>query len=103
MTSLALLLLFQRSPNYAQKVTFHISPSHSYLTLATPPPGSARAETSTRVKAREGYNSEGVSGLRALGVRDLPYRLSFLACSVQDTKPGVGLVSVADKVWGMSL
>ena len=52
--------------------------------------GGPRAETSTRVKARDGYNSEGVSGLRALGVRDLPYRLSFLCCAVQDTKPGVG-------------
>ncbi len=51
--------------------------------------GGPRAETSTRVKARDGYNSEGVSGLRALGVRDLPYRLCFLCCAVQDTKAGV--------------
>lgn len=42
-------------------------------------------ETATRVKAGDGYNSEGVSGLKALGVRDLNYRLCFLACSVQST------------------
>lgn len=46
-------------------------------------------ETSTRVRGREGYQSDGVSGLKALGVRDLNHRLSFLACSVQPTKPGV--------------
>ena len=51
--------------------------------------GSARVETSTRVKTGEGYSSEGVTGLRALGVRDLNYRLAFLACSVQPTKHGV--------------
>ena len=51
--------------------------------------GGARAETSTRVKAGEGYDAEGVRGLKALGVRDLTYRLAFLACSVQQTKPGV--------------
>ena len=37
----------------------------------------------------DGYNSEGVSGLKALGVRDLNYRLSFLACSVQSSEPEV--------------
>ncbi len=50
----------------------------------------ARAETSTRVRAGEGYDSEGVKGLKALGVRDLTYRLAFLACAVQQTQPGVG-------------
>ncbi len=49
----------------------------------------ARAETSTRVRAGEGYDSEGVRGLKALGVRDLTYRLAFLACAVQQTQPGV--------------
>ncbi|XP_025083837.1 zygotic DNA replication licensing factor mcm6-B-like [Pomacea canaliculata] len=42
----------------------------------------ARAETSTRVKGGEGQESEGVRGLKALGVRDLTYRLAFLACTV---------------------
>ena len=51
--------------------------------------GGARAETSTRIKAGEGYDAEGVRGLKALGVRDLTYRLAFLACSVQQTRPGV--------------
>ncbi len=50
----------------------------------------ARAETSTRGKGRDGYDAEGVRGLKALGVRDLTYRLSFLACSVAPTKPRFG-------------
>ena len=41
------------------------------------------------MKAGEGYDAEGVRGLKALGVRDLTYRLAFLACSVQQTRPGV--------------
>lgn len=53
--------------------------------------GSARVETSTKVKTGDGYSSEGVSGLKALGVRDLNYRLSFLACSVQSSKAGVSV------------
>ena len=52
--------------------------------------GTARAETSTRVKGGEGYDSDGVRGLKALGVRDLTYRISFLACSVASTKPRFG-------------
>ncbi|KAF0299152.1 Zygotic DNA replication licensing factor mcm6-A [Amphibalanus amphitrite] len=45
--------------------------------LATP---GARAETSAKVRADE---SEGVRGLKALGVRELNYRTAFLACTVQ--------------------
>ncbi|RKP27227.1 MCM2/3/5 family-domain-containing protein [Syncephalis pseudoplumigaleata] len=37
-------------------------------------------------RGREGYTSEGITGLKALGVRDLTYRLAFLACSVQSTE-----------------
>ncbi len=48
-----------------------------------------RAETSTRVRGGEGYDNDGVRGLKALGVRDLTYRLAFLACAVQQTQPGV--------------
>ena len=48
--------------------------------------GGARVETATRMKGREGYEMDGVSGLKALGVRDLTYRLAFLACSVTSTK-----------------
>ncbi|MPC30622.1 DNA replication licensing factor MCM6 [Portunus trituberculatus] len=37
-----------------------------------------------------GQDSEGVTGLKALGVRDLSYRLAFLACSVEPTNPKFG-------------
>ena len=33
----------------------------------------------------EGYESEGVRGLKALGVRDLTYKMAFLACTVTPT------------------
>lgn len=55
--------------------------------LATP---GVRAETSTRVGAAEGYEAEGVRGLKALGVRDLSYKLVFLACYVAATNPRFG-------------
>ena len=43
-----------------------------------------RAETSSRTQAPNatGSNQEGVSGLKSLGVRDLCYRMAFLACNV---------------------
>ncbi|XP_013418015.1 zygotic DNA replication licensing factor mcm6-B [Lingula anatina] len=41
----------------------------------------ARAETGSRVHGNKGFESEGVRGLKALGVRDLSYRLAFLACT----------------------
>ncbi|KAG8453222.1 hypothetical protein GDO86_000015, partial [Hymenochirus boettgeri] len=50
----------------------------------------ARAETSSRVSGVEGYEAEGVRGLRALGVRDLSYKLVFLACHVAPTNPRFG-------------
>ncbi|XP_075685344.1 DNA replication licensing factor MCM6 isoform X1 [Rhinoderma darwinii] len=55
--------------------------------LSTP---GVRAETSSRVGGVEGYEAEGVRGLRALGVRDLSYRLVFLACYVAPTNPRFG-------------
>ncbi|XP_053326804.1 DNA replication licensing factor MCM6 [Spea bombifrons] len=55
--------------------------------LATP---GVRAETSSRVAGGEGYEAEGVRGLRALGVRDLTYKLVFLACYVSPTNPRFG-------------
>ncbi|XP_044159199.1 DNA replication licensing factor MCM6 [Bufo gargarizans] len=55
--------------------------------LATP---GVRGETSSRVGGTEGYEAEGVRGLRALGVRDLSYRLVFLACYVAPTNPRFG-------------
>ncbi|XP_070536303.1 zygotic DNA replication licensing factor mcm6-like [Ptychodera flava] len=52
-------------------------------------PGS-RAETSAKVRGNEGYETEGMRGLKALGVRDLNYRLAFLACNVEPTNPKFG-------------
>ena len=48
----------------------------------------ARAESSAR-KTAEGSETEGVRGLKNLGVRDLNYRLAFLACSVLQSNPMV--------------
>jgi len=50
----------------------------------------ARAETSARLKGAEGYEQEGVSGLKALGVRDLGYKVAFLACNVLQNQNKVG-------------
>ena len=47
----------------------------------------ARAESSARHKGEE---SEGVTGLKSLGVRDLHHKMSFLACSVQSTNNKLG-------------
>lgn len=47
----------------------------------------ARAESGARHKGDE---AEGVRGLKSLGVRDLHYRLAFLACSVRSTKQSLG-------------
>ncbi|XP_072274210.1 DNA replication licensing factor MCM6 isoform X1 [Pyxicephalus adspersus] len=55
--------------------------------LATP---GVRAETNSRVAGAEGYETEGVRGLKALGVRDLSYKLVFLACYVAPTNPRFG-------------
>jgi DNA replication licensing factor MCM6 len=34
-------------------------------------------------RSRDGYSAEGVTGLKSLGVRDLTYKLVFLASTVQ--------------------
>uniref|UniRef100_A0A3B5LLN7 DNA replication licensing factor MCM6 n=1 Tax=Xiphophorus couchianus TaxID=32473 RepID=A0A3B5LLN7_9TELE len=61
--------------------------------LSTP---GVRAETSTRVPGRpQGLESEGLRGLKALGVRELSYRLAFLACNVAPTNPRVRNTSLA--------
>ncbi|KAK6483037.1 zygotic DNA replication licensing factor mcm6-B-like [Huso huso] len=59
-------------------------------------PGS-RSETSSRVAGSEGYENEGVRGLRALGVRDLSYKLAFLACYVAPTNPRFGGKELRDE------
>ncbi|XP_018568170.1 DNA replication licensing factor Mcm6 [Anoplophora glabripennis] len=46
----------------------------------------------TQIASRHQHpdEAEGVRGLKALGVRDLHYRMAFLACSVQPTNPKFG-------------
>lgn len=53
----------------------------------------AKAQIGGRHKG--GDESDGVRGLKALGVRNLHYRMSFLACSVQPTNPRFGGVEFA--------
>lgn len=45
----------------------------------------AKAETSSRIVKNNINQTDGVSGLRSLGVRDLSYRLVFMASSVIST------------------
>ena len=45
----------------------------------------------------KGYSQEGVTGLKALGVRDLTYKLAFLAISVNSADNTVGNVNVRDE------
>ncbi len=47
------------------------------------------AETSSRTAGVQGYENEGLRGLKALGVRELSYKLAFLACHVAPTNPRV--------------
>ncbi|XP_070587514.1 DNA replication licensing factor MCM6 [Erythrolamprus reginae] len=62
--------------------------------LSTP---GVRAETGSRVTGKEGYESEGIRGLRALGVRELSYKLVFLACYVAPTNPRFGGKELRDE------
>ncbi|KAI9303311.1 MCM2/3/5 family-domain-containing protein [Cunninghamella echinulata] len=47
------------------------------------PGTSVEAQRDSNTRSKEGLANEGVTGLKALGVRDLTYKLSFLACMVQ--------------------
>ncbi|XP_017275800.1 DNA replication licensing factor MCM6 [Kryptolebias marmoratus] len=63
--------------------------------LSTP---GVRSETSTRVAGgSRGFESEGLRGLKALGVRELSYRLAFLACNVAPTNPRFGGKELRDE------
>ncbi|KAI0233957.1 MCM DNA helicase complex subunit mcm6 [Massospora cicadina] len=42
----------------------------------------ASSQRASGVRSREGFGGDGVAGLKALGARDLTYRLAFLACNV---------------------
>lgn len=52
----------------------------------------AKAEIGSRHK--RGDQGEGVTGLKSLGVRDLNYRIAFLACSVTQTSQRVSLLYI---------
>lgn len=63
--------------------------------LSTP---GVRAETSTRVAGGpQGFDADGLRGLKALGVRELSYRLAFLACNVAPTNPRFGGKELRDE------
>lgn len=63
--------------------------------LSTP---GIRAENSTRVPGGpQGFEAEGLRGLKALGVRELSYRLAFLACNVAPTNPRFGGKELRDE------
>ncbi|XP_037642653.1 DNA replication licensing factor MCM6 [Sebastes umbrosus] len=63
--------------------------------LSTP---GVRAETSTRVTGGpQGFDTDGLRGLKALGVRELSYRLAFLACNVAPTNPRFGGKELRDE------
>ncbi|KAI7809939.1 MCM6 minichromosome maintenance deficient 6 [Triplophysa rosa] len=65
--------------------TLIVVPDVSALALA-----GTRAETSSRVTGKEGFDADGIQGLKALGVRELSYRLAFLANYVAPTNPRFG-------------
>uniref|UniRef100_A0A8C2ZS48 DNA replication licensing factor MCM6 n=1 Tax=Cyclopterus lumpus TaxID=8103 RepID=A0A8C2ZS48_CYCLU len=63
--------------------------------LSTP---GVRAETSTRIAGGpQGFDADGLRGLKALGVRELSYRLAFLACNVAPTNPRFGGKELRDE------
>ncbi|XP_053569007.1 maternal DNA replication licensing factor mcm6 isoform X1 [Bombina bombina] len=59
--------------------------------------GDAQVESGSRNMGGEGFNAEGIQGLKALGVRDLSYRLAFLACYVGATNPRFGGKDLRDE------
>lgn len=68
--------------------TLIVIPDVSQITL----PGAARMESSARHQGREGQGGkeEGLSGLKSLGVRDLNYRLAFLAVGISQSNSRYG-------------
>ena len=47
-----------------------------------------RAELNNRARGKN-TEAEGLKGLKSLGVRDLNYKLAFLACSITSSNPTV--------------
>lgn len=76
-------LNLQAGDRYDFTGTLIVVPDVGAMTL----PG-AKTQFSSRHK--HGDEAEGVRGLKALGVRELHYRMAFLACSVQPTNPKFG-------------
>ncbi|XP_012536234.1 DNA replication licensing factor Mcm6 [Monomorium pharaonis] len=57
---------------------------------------SAKAEVGPRNRANE--QREGVTGLKALGVRELTYKMAFLACSVTNTSARFGGTDTMEEI-----
>ncbi|XP_073971809.1 minichromosome maintenance 6 [Rhodnius prolixus] len=76
--------LVQAGDRYDFTGTLIVIPDVGSLSL----PG-AKAESASHHKFGES-NNEGVRGLKALGVRDLNYKLAFMSCSVTPTSPRFG-------------
>lgn len=51
------------------------------------------AKTEIGPKNRNNEQREGVTGLKALGVRELTYKMAFLACSVTNTSARVSKIN----------
>lgn len=56
-----------------------------------------RVQMSSRGSQREGYSSEGVTGLKKLGVRDLPYKLAFLGATVLPADQAHGVINIREE------
>ncbi|KAF8764154.1 Zygotic DNA replication licensing factor like protein [Argiope bruennichi] len=69
--------------------TLIVVPDVSQLSI----PG-IRTESSARHKGREGFETEGVRGLKALGVRELSYKTAFLATTVIPSDVKVGALEI---------
>uniref|UniRef100_A0A183BV80 DNA replication licensing factor MCM6 n=1 Tax=Globodera pallida TaxID=36090 RepID=A0A183BV80_GLOPA len=52
--------------------------------LASP---GVRAQTKSHGRGRDNDRMDGLRGLKTLGVRDLTYKIAFLACSIQPSNP----------------
>ncbi|KJE89350.1 MCM complex subunit Mcm6 [Capsaspora owczarzaki ATCC 30864] len=67
--------------------TLVVVPDVSQLSSAG---GRVEASSRNNSRSKDGYTTDGVMGLKSLGVRDLTYKLSFLACMVTpgDVKSG---------------
>lgn len=48
-----------------------------------------RAQTKSHVRQKDADRLGGLRGLKSLGVRDLTYKMAFLACSIQPSNPAV--------------